>query len=168
MHPRCVATDRALPPAAPTSITRQASMLESPSKPSTEQRHDTGNFPSLGGVQVREDDVETVKGIRAVVYLFRGMAILLLFLAAVQVFSAVTSTVALSVGVLAAEVVRLVIFAGLLWGGGDLAVLWIKSHYDIRATRILVARIAYMTRKIGESDGTLPRADQTSRADRET
>ena len=143
-------------------------MPDTPSATTVEQRQDTGNFPSLAGVQVREDDVESVRLIRAVVYLFRGMAVLLLLLAAVQIFSAVTSTVALSVGVVAAEVVRLVIFAGLLWGGGDLAVLWIKSHYDIRATRILVARIAYMTRKIGEADGKLPRADQTSRADRET
>ena len=143
-------------------------MPETPSETAVNQRQDTGNFPSLGGVQVREEDVESVRLIRAVVYLFRGMAILLLVLAALQIFSAITSTVALSVGVLSAEVVRLVIFAGLLWGGGDLAVLWIKSHYDIRATRILVARIAYMTRKMGEADGTLPRADQTSRADRET
>lgn len=143
-------------------------MPDTPSESSVDKRHDTGSMPSIAGVQVREDDVESVRLIRAVVYLFRGMAILLLLLAAVQIFSAVTSTVALSVGVLAAEVVRLVIFAGLLWGGGDLAVLWIKSHYDIRATRILVARIAYMTRKMGEADGRLPRADQTSRADRET
>ena len=143
-------------------------MPESSSEFPAEQRHDTGSFTSLAGVRVREDDVESVRSIRAVVYLFRGMAILLLLLAAVQVFSAITSTVTLSVGVVSAEVVRLVIFAGLLWGGGDLAVLWIKSHYDIRATRILVARIAYMTRKIGEADGTLPRAEQTSRADRET
>lgn len=143
-------------------------MPESSSESPAEKRQDTGSFTSLAGVRVREDDVESVKSIRAVVYLFRGMAILLLLLAVVQISSAVTSTVALSVGVVAAEVVRLVIFAGLLWGGGDLAVLWIKSHYDIRATRILVARIAYATRKMGEADGTLPRADQTSRADRET
>ncbi|CAN5918266.1 hypothetical protein BH11GEM1_BH11GEM1_09860 [soil metagenome] len=143
-------------------------MPETSSDTAVEQRQDTGNFPSLAGVQVREDDVESVRLIRAVVYLFRGMGILLLLLAAIQVFSAVTSTVELSIGVVAAEVVRLVIFAGLLWGGGDLAVLWIKSHYDIRATRILVARIAYMTRKMGEAGGTLPRADQTSRANRET
>ena len=58
-----------------------------------------------------------------------------------------SSTVPLSIGVLFAEAVRLVIFAGLLWGAGDLAVLWVKSHYDIRATRILVARLAYMMRR---------------------
>ena len=143
-------------------------MPETPSENSVEQRHDTGSFTSLGGMRVREYDVESVRLIRVVVYLFRGMAILLLLLAAVQIFSAVTSSVALSIGVLSAEVVRLVIFAGLLWGGGDMAVLWVKTHYDIRATRILVARIAYITRKVGEADGKIPRADQTSRADRET
>lgn len=122
----------------------------------------------LAGIPVREDDIEAVKGIRAVAYLFRGMAILLLLLAAVQVLSAVTSTVPLSPGVFLAEVVRLIIFAGLLWGAGDLAVLWVKSHHDIRATRILVARVAHMMRQRGEADGGLPPASEGTRADRET
>lgn len=122
----------------------------------------------LAGITVREEDIETVKGIRAVAVLFRGMAILLLLLAAVQALSAVTSTVQLSIGVVAAEEVRLIIFAGLLWGLGDLAVLWVKSHYDIRATRILVTRIAYMMRQMGEADGKLPPASEGTRADRET
>ena len=122
----------------------------------------------LVGIPVREEDIETVKGIRAVAWLFRGMAILLVLLAAVQVVSAVTSTVALSIGVLVAEEVRLIIFAGLLWGLGDLAVLWVKSHYDIRATRILVARVAYMLREQGEAAGTLRPASDGTRADRET
>ena len=122
----------------------------------------------LVGIPVREEDIETVKGIRAVAWLFRGMAILLVLLAAVQVVSAVTSTVALSIGVLVAEEVRLIIFAGLLWGLGDLAVLWVKSHHDIRATRILVARVAYMMREQGEAAGTLRPASDGTRADRET
>jgi hypothetical protein len=111
--------------------------------------------PSLAGVAVREDDIEPEKGIRAIAILFRGMAILLLVLMVLQVFFAVTSTVPLSVGVVFAEAVRLIIFAGLLWGAGDLGVLWIKSHHDIRATRILTARLVYMVRQIGESTGAL-------------
>ena len=111
--------------------------------------------PSLAGVPVREEDIEPVKGIRAVAILFRGMAILLLLLMVLQVFFGLTSTVPVSIGVLFAEAVRLVIFAGLLWGAGDLAVLWIKSHYDIRATRILTARSAYMLQRIAESVGYL-------------
>jgi hypothetical protein len=119
-------------------------------------RNDSGERPSISGVVVRADDIESVKGIRTIAGLFRGMAIILLLLAALQVFFAVTSTVPLSIGVVVAEVVRLVIFAGLLWGVGDLAVLAIRSHYDIRATKILTARMEYMMRHVCETDGTMP------------
>jgi hypothetical protein len=132
----------------------------------TDDRRDHEHEHVLAGVSVREDDIEPVKGIRAVAILFRGMAILLLALMLLQVFFAVTSTVPLSVGVVFAEAVRLIIFAGLLWGAGDLAVLWVKSHYDIRATRILNARLVHMVQQIGESTGAL--RGSGSRSDRET
>jgi hypothetical protein len=124
--------------------------------------------PVLAGITVREDDIEPVKGIRFIAWLFRGMAVLLLVLMVIQVLSSATGTVPASPGVVFAEAVRLIIFAGLLWGIGDLAVLWVKSHYDIRATRILTTRIAYMMRQMGEADGTLPAASEGTRADRET
>ena len=134
-----------------------------------EHRHDVeGDQPQLAGVPVREDDVEPVKGIRTIAILFRGMAIILLLLMVLQVFFAVTSTVPLSVGVVTAESVRLIIFAGLLWGAGDLAVLFVKSHHDLRATRILTARVAHMLRQIGEADGKLPPESDGTRADRGT
>jgi hypothetical protein len=80
-----------------------------------------------------------------------------------QVIFAMTSTVPLSPGVVVADAVRLIIFAGLLWGAGDLSVLFVKSHYDLRANRILMARLTYMVRQMGEADGRLPRdADDPS------
>ena len=124
--------------------------------------------PQLSGITVREEDIEPVKGIRSIALLFRGMAIILFALMLVQVAVGLTSTVPMSIGVLLAEAVRLIIFAGLLWGAGDLAVLWVKSHHDLRATRILTARMAYMMRQIGEADGKLPPASAGTRADRET
>jgi hypothetical protein len=133
-----------------------------------DKRRDSQDRPMLAGVAVREDDIEPVKGIRAVAFLFRGMAILLLLLMVLQVAAGLTSAVPMSPGVLFAEAVRLVIFAGLLWGAGDLAVLWIKSHYDIRASRILLARMAYMMRQMGEKEGTLKPRSESSRSDRET
>ena len=132
----------------------------------TEQRRDTETRPTIEGVIVRQDDIETVKGIRAVVYLFRGMAVLLIVLMVVQLFAALTGTVEVSFGVVMADAVRLVIFAGLLYGVGDLAALWVKSHYDIRASRILLARLTYMVRQIGEADGRLPPESAGSREDR--
>jgi len=120
-------------------------------EPRTADRRDedTAEQPILAGVRVREDDIEEAKGIRTIAVLFRGMAILLFALMVLQVFFAVTSAVPISVGVLLAESVRLIIFAGLLWGAGDLAVLWVKSHYDIRATRILLARQTHMMSEEG-------------------
>lgn len=134
----------------------------------TEERHDVADRPSLAGVPVREDDVEPVKGIRAIAGIFRGMAVILLLLMIMQVFFAVTSAVPLSVGVVAADAVRLIIFAGLLWGAGDLAVLFVKSHYDLRATRILAARLEYMVREIGEADGRLPPDSRNNAPRRDT
>ena len=133
-----------------------------------EQGRDFPKRPTMAGIPVREEDIEPVKGIRAIAYLFRGMAVLLLVLMVLQVLSGLSGAVRASPGVLFAEAVRLVIFAGLLWGVGDLAVLWVKSHYDIRASRILLARMAYMMRESGEAAGTVKPASQTSRADRAT
>jgi hypothetical protein len=116
-------------------------------------RRDTDDGPSLNGVSVREDDIESAKGIRSIAILFRGMSILLLVLMAMRVFFAFTSTVPASPGVVFAESVRLVIFAGLLWGFGDLAVLAIKSHYDLRATRILNARMEYALHQLLKTGG---------------
>jgi hypothetical protein len=75
--------------------------------PSVDQRRDSIDRPVMAGVVVREEDIEPVKGIRAVAILFRGMAILLLILTVLQVAAGVTSAVPLSPGVLFAEAVRL-------------------------------------------------------------
>ena len=122
----------------------------------SDNRDASHHRPSIGGVIVREEDIEAAKGLRTIAILFRGMSILLLVLMVLQVVFGITSTVPISVGVVFAEAVRLIIFAGLLWGAGDLAKLVVKSHYDLRATRILAARLTYMVRQIGEKSGHLP------------
>jgi hypothetical protein len=135
----------------------------------TDHRRQFDERPQLSGVSVREEDIEPVKGIRTIAMLFRGMAILLVALMIMQVALGVTSTVAISYGVMVADAVRLIIFAGLLWGIGDLAVLWVKSHYDLRATKILMARTAHIVQQIGEASGHLPPAGGSgSRAGRAT
>jgi diphthamide synthase subunit DPH2 len=68
------------------------------------------------------------------------MSGLLLLLMVLQVFNGLMSMVAISYGVLAAEAIRIVIYAGLLWGAGDLADLCVKSHCDLRAIRVLLGR----------------------------
>lgn len=107
----------------------------------------TRSRPTLAGVPVREDDIETTLGLHWVAWLFRAMAVLLFVLMVLQIALGVTSAVDISYGVLFAEAVRLLIFAGLLWGAGALADLFVRSHHDLRATRVLLARIAYRLRE---------------------
>ena len=112
---------------------------------------------NIEGVAVREDDIEPVQGLRTIAVTFRGLSVLLLILMGLQVVFAITSAVPLSPGVVVAEAVRLLIFAGLLWGAGDLAVLFVKSHYDLRATRILMARVAHALETRGGADDVVGR-----------
>ena len=101
----------------------------------------------LAGVHVREHDIEPMIGLHWVAWLCRAAAVLLFVLMVLQVVLGLTSTVEISYGVLFAEAVRLLIFGGLLWGAGALADLFVRSHHDLRATRVLLARIAYRLRE---------------------
>ncbi|MEX2272441.1 MAG: hypothetical protein WD690_13280 [Vicinamibacterales bacterium] len=130
--------------------------------PEQDRRRDIEEQPSpkLNGVPVRDDDIEPTATLHWVAVLFRVMAGLLFLLMVMQVALGLTSAVAISYGVLFAEAVRLLIFAGLLWAVGGLADLFVKSHHDMRATRILLARIAYRLR---EEAPPVPPADDGDR-----
>ena len=107
----------------------------------------TGRGPALAGVPVREDDIEPTLGLHWVARLFRGLAMLVFVLMVLQLALGLTSTVDLSYGMLLAEAVRMLILACLLWAAGALADLFVRSHQDLRATRVLLARIAYRLRE---------------------
>ena len=47
------------------------SPTHSPGDADADQRRDSHDRPMLAGITVREEDIETVKGIRAVAFLFR-------------------------------------------------------------------------------------------------
>ena len=103
--------------------------------------------PELAGVPVRENDIEPTLGLHWVAWMFRALAALVFVLMVLQLALGLTSTVELSYGVLFAEAVRMLILTCLLWGAGALADLFVRSHHDLRATRVLLARIAYRLRE---------------------
>lgn len=103
--------------------------------------------PVLAGVPVREDDMPANMGLHWVAWLFRAMAVLLFVLMVLQITLGLASAVEISYGVLFAEAVRLLIVSGMLWGAAALADLVVRSHHDLRATRVLLARIAYRLRE---------------------
>lgn len=120
-----------------------------------DRRHTRGG--SLEGLTVRDADLEPKRGIRYVAWLFKTIAVLLLAVMVTELTLALSDPASAGAGMLLGESVRLVAFAGLLWGAADLALMLIQSHYDLRATRILLARQnALMERVAGPREEPAP------------
>jgi hypothetical protein len=127
---------------------------------SDETGHRADGRPMLAGLHVREDDLEPATGLHLVTKVLRVCAVIILVLAVVQ-FAAWwldRPPGNAGLGLLVGDTVRLVVLTGLLWAAGDLATLGVKTHYDVRASRILLARQTYMMRQMGLATGELPAA----------
>jgi hypothetical protein len=118
--------------------------------------------PMLAGVEVREADLESAQGLHAATLVIRVAAGVVLLLALFQFveFWRDPPPGGVGVGLLVGDTIRLIVFSALLWAGAELAAIMIKSHYDLRATRILVARQTYMMRQMGIASGELPAEDE--------
>jgi hypothetical protein len=114
--------------------------------------------PELEGVEVREEDLEPQRGLHIAAVLFRAAATIILLLALVQfaVWWLDRPPGNIGIGLLVGDTIRLIVFSGLIWAAGDLANLMIKTHYDVRAARILLARQTYMMKQMGIAGGELP------------
>ena len=102
---------------------------------------DRRDQPPPPEMQVREEDLEPHAGLRYIARLFKVLALLLALLLAVEIVLGLARQGAQAVPTLLVEATRLIVFAGLLWGAGDLALMLIESNHDLRATRILVGRL---------------------------
>lgn len=91
--------------------------------------------------QVRDDDLEPHAGLRYIAVLFKILALLLVFMLIAEISIGLRQEGAGAIGVLILEAARMIVFAGFLWGAGDIALMLIESNHDLRATRILLGRI---------------------------
>lgn len=133
---------------------------------------------------VRASDIEPYTGLRYLSKLFRFMAVILVLLLVAEVVTGLYTQGSAALATLLGEASRLIVLAGVLWGTGDLAHLLIDVGHDVRAARILVARVAHAAkvpplsipqsgldrsavRSTGEVDLTdrLPRRNLADRAD---
>jgi hypothetical protein len=121
--------------------------------------------PHIAGVEVREDDVEPAKGLHlaAIVFHVAAVVILLLALGQFAAWWADRPPGGVGVGVLVGDTIRLIVFSSLLWAAGDLANLMMKTHNDVRAGRILLARQTHMMRQMGIARGELPPNEEPHR-----
>ena len=106
--------------------------------------------------RVREEDLEPHAGLRYVARLFKVLAILLILMLIAEVVIGLTQQGSASIGTLMVEATRTIVFAGLLWGIGDIALMLIESNHDLRAARILVGRVNRNLQKLVDERGTPP------------
>jgi hypothetical protein len=90
---------------------------------------------------VRDQDLEPHEGLRYIARLFKILAVLLIVMLLFEIFIGLAQQGVEAIPTLIVEMTRLIVFAGFLWGAGDLALMLIESNHDLRATRILMGRL---------------------------
>jgi hypothetical protein len=121
--------------------------------------------PIMAGVEVRQEDIEPQKGLHIAAAVLRGSAVVVFLLAMWQFgyWWLNRPPGGAGLGVLVGDTIRLTVFAALMLAASDVAALIVKTHYDLRATRILVARQTYMMRQMGTATGELRQPQGDSR-----
>jgi hypothetical protein len=94
------------------------------------------------------------------------MALLLVVLLVAEIAIGLRAQGTAAIPTLVAEMTRLIVLAGILWGVGDLAILLIDVGHDVRAARILIGRQA--AHHVAEHHPEAPRpVAETPRRERE-
>ena len=111
-----------------------------------------GEQPGLAR-ELMAEILEPHESLRYVARLFKALAILLLLLLAAEVVLGLVQQGDDALPVLMVEATRLIVFAGVLWGLGDIALMLIESNHDLRATRVLMWQLNAMMTMRMEKDG---------------
>src|SRR3954468_21316173 len=93
------------------------------------------------GMDGGDEDMEPHEGLRYIARLFKILAILLILLLIGEAVLGLVNRGNEAIPTLLVEATRIIVFAGLLWAAGDMALMLIESNHDLRATRILVGRL---------------------------
>jgi hypothetical protein len=119
--------------------------------PETEQRQ-----PGEGQEGVRAADLEPYITLRYIARLFKVLAVLILLMLVGEIVTGLLIDGSAALLTLIGEGTRLMVMAGLLWAGGDLALLMIDAGHDLRVARILLGRINAQMHVTGPP-GAVPR-----------
>ena len=108
---------------------------------------------------VRTTDLEPYVTLRYIAKLFKVLAILIALMIVGEVIAGLAMEGREAVMTLLGESTRLLVMGGLLWAGGDLALLLVDAGHDIRVARILLGRINAELHRSGASAGDAPDPD---------
>jgi hypothetical protein len=95
--------------------------------------------------RVRETDIEPYTALRWLGTLFKAAAVFVAVALLGQFIAGLRYEGAAALPVLLGEMARTIVLAVVLWGGGDLVKLLIQLGNDVRAERILLARLVHRT-----------------------
>lgn len=95
--------------------------------------------------KVRASDIEPYTALRWVGTLFKGAAIFLFVAVIGQFIADLRFQGAVALPAILGELARTVVLAVVLWGGGDVVRLMVQLGNDVRAERILLARLVHRT-----------------------
>jgi len=94
---------------------------------------------------IRAEDIEPYFALQYVARLFKIAAMVVIVALTAEVIAGIALEGAGAILPLFAEVIRGVVLAAILWGVGDLTVLFIDVGHDVRAARVLLGRISART-----------------------
>ena len=97
--------------------------------------------------EVRGEDLEPYVTLRYIARLFKVLAALMVVMLIGEVVTGLVTEGQGALVTLLGEATRLLVLAGLMWGGGDITVLLIDAGHDLRVARILLGRINNELRK---------------------
>ena len=108
--------------------------------------------------EVRSQDLEPYVTLRYIARLFKVLAVLMIVMLIGEIVVALMTEGA-EWAPLITEITQILVLAGLMWGGGDLALLLIDAGHDLRVVRILLGRINHeLHRKAAEDENKATRA----------
>jgi hypothetical protein len=113
---------------------------------------DRPGHPTFAG-ELMADILEPHASLRYIARLFKALAVLLLVLLIAELVIGLIQQGQDAVPVLMVEATRLIVFAGVLWGLGDIALMLIESNHDLRATRLMVWQLNALMKMRMEHEG---------------
>jgi hypothetical protein len=91
--------------------------------------------------EIRGEDLQPYVTLRYIARLFKVLAILMVVMLIGEVITGLLTAGTGALMTLIGEATKLLVIAGLMWGGGDITVLLIDAGHDLRVARILLGRI---------------------------
>jgi hypothetical protein len=116
--------------------------------------------------EVRSQDLEPYITLRYIARLFKVLAALMVVMLIGEIVAGLMAEGTASLPELIGEITRMLVLAGLMWGGGDITLLLIDAGHDVRVARILLGRINHeLHRAASEKENGRTVAPSERRAD---